>query len=72
MHTMFPTIPQDSPDYLGRLVISYSRVYTVVRTRQSYGRPELFIATPEGPPQYGVPRRSGQLRGPVSVRSAGQ
>ena len=48
MHTMFPTIPQDSPDYLGRLVISYSRVYTVVRTRQSYGRPELFIATPEG------------------------
>ena len=48
MHTMFPTIPQDSPDYLGRLVISYSRGYTVVRTRQSYGRPELFIATPEG------------------------
>lgn len=48
MHTMFPTISPDSPDYLGRLVISYSRVYTVVRTRQSYGRPELFIATPEG------------------------
>ena len=48
MRIMFPTIPQDSPDYLGRLVISYSRGYTVVRTRQSHGRPELFIATPEG------------------------
>ena len=49
MRIMFsPTIPQDSPDYLGRLVISYSRVYTVVRIRQSSGRPELFIATPEG------------------------
>lgn len=49
MRTMFsPTIPQDSPDYLGRLVISYSRVYTVVRIRQNSCRPELFIATPEG------------------------
>lgn len=49
MHTMFsPTVSLDSPEYLGRLVISYSTVYTVVRTRQSYGRPELFIATPEG------------------------
>lgn len=49
MHTISsPTVSQDSPEYLGRLVISYSRVYTVVRTRQSYGRPELFIATPEG------------------------
>ena len=45
MRIMFPTIPQDSPDYLGRLVISYSRVYTVVRTRQSYDILELFIAT---------------------------
>ena len=45
MHTMFPTIPQDSPDYLGRLVISYSRVYTVVRTRQRYDILELFIAS---------------------------
>lgn len=49
MHTIFsPTVSPDSPEYLGRLVISYSSVYTVVRTRQSYGRPELFIATPEG------------------------
>lgn len=49
MHTIFsPTVSPDSPGYLGRLVISCSRVYTVVRTRQSYGRPELFIATPEG------------------------
>lgn len=48
MHTMFPTIPQDSPDYLGRLVISYIRVYTVVSTRQSYDILELFIATQEG------------------------
>ena len=48
MHTMFPTIPQDSPEYLGRLVISYSRVYTVVSTRQRYDILELFIATQEG------------------------
>ena len=49
MRTMFsPTIPQDSPNYLGRLVISCSWVYTVVRIRQNSCRPELFIAMPEG------------------------
>lgn len=49
MRIMFsPHIPQDSPEYLGRLVISYSRVYTVVSTRQRYDILELFIATQEG------------------------